>query len=1011
MKRMIIKMLNSAFLILGTCTFVFGRTENLALKASVFAGSEYSRKYRAQFAVDGTVPLELGQNDANTAWAVRGENGHQTDFRLQWNEPVKIAEIVYFGRTAMSLDECFKDYEVLIDNSTSPAVSGTFDRKHGAQRIALPEAQFASSVTLRFLNSYNDKSNPGASEIAVYSQSPSDEELSAFCYEKRTPAEIRLAENVSDGYYGFNDLLVVVRQHLDISHVYTYHCEGFQSGGGLCIYSPKTGTLKKIVDAGEGMIIDADLHWNGREIVFSWKRKEHLIKFKYADNVPEDISICQNPHENYQIYTVNIDGSDLRQITNASYNNLNACWLPDGGIAFISDRKPAYAYCFVTTSPVLYRMNRDGTNAKRLSANYLMDFTPSVLNDGRIIYTRWEYVDRAACPIQSLWTINPDGTNLSGYFKNRMIAPGTFMDANAIPNSSNIFALATNHNGSCIGGIVRIDQSHGPNSKDGVLNTTPEVDIYRTGREWGNGLSGPYEKPFALDDSTYLVTKSGDMQIRTVDGSRATLLQAKNVDLSGNHKGRFGYYSVQPIREYPVPPVIASATINDKIVLPEDGRVSGNWAVVTIQDVYNGLEPAVERGEIKRIAVVQELEKATHSPYTIRQPDGKLLAIGIFGFQFPLVSCGATYAAKQVWGFADVNPDGSATFKVPSEVPIYFMAIDAEGRAVQRMRTFTHLMPGEVQGCIGCHVDRNVQTPTNVNRLTAHKAVPQELQKPAWGVKGFSYQEVVQPVWNRHCMECHNPHQKSGGVDLSGDYTDFFCVSYEHLARKGTVGEKQWLDHDVKRDSRDEGVNPYTSWLSTINGAEWNILEVSPKRWGSPASLLSEILRSGHPDKNGKTRINVPQSDREQVYTWIDLNVPYYPTSSSNHKDKYGSRRIYSDELDAVLHDVSARRCAECHEPNLKQERTGGTHERLVKKTKFPREFYTRFMNPEDNAFMLAPLAKEAGGTQKCAKIIFQSKSDPDYQRILETFRPLQKLAADIPRADMPGFVPPSIER
>ena len=78
------------------------------------------------------------------------------------------------------------------------------------------------------------------------------------------------------------------------------------------------------------------------------------------------------------------------------------------------------------------------------------------------------------------------------------------------------------------------------------------------------------------------------------------------------------------------------------------------------------------------------------------------------------VSCGATYAPKKLWGFADVDEDGSAAFQVPSEVPIYFMALDAEGRALQRMRSFTHLMPGEVQGCVGCHADRNAATPSGI---------------------------------------------------------------------------------------------------------------------------------------------------------------------------------------------------------------------------------------------------------------------------------------------------------
>ncbi|GHT22264.1 hypothetical protein FACS189419_04560 [Planctomycetales bacterium] len=988
--------------------------ENIAPQAKVTASNEFSGDYAAKFAVDGVVSASLSKYDTNQAWVIKGNEGMKSWFRLEWDTPQTVAEIVYFGRTAMILEECFKDYEVFLDGSETPLVKGTLQKKHGAQRITLSEPKKAKSLMLRFLNAYTDKHNPGASEIAVYSTVPTDSELAEFTNEKRTPEENALAEKVINGGFGFDNLLVIERKPLRTSHVYTYHVEGFAPGGGLCIYSPKTEELKKIVDAGDGMILDADLHWNGQEIVFSWKKKGTNYNVRIVDH---DISCSTNPDENYQIYTVNIDGSNLRQLTNAPYNNLNACWLPDSGVAFISDRKPAYAYCYVVTSPVLYRMERDGSKAKRLSANYLMDFTPSVLNDGRIIYTRWEYVDKTAIPIQSLWTINPDGSNLAGYFGNRINTPSTFMDANAIPNSQKIMALATNHNGSCVGGIVQIDQNFGPNALKGILNTTPEVDIFRgggrDGRGGGNCLSGPYEKPFALDENTYLVTKSGDIQIRTTSGSRATLF-SKN-DATGN-----GYYSVQPVREYPVPPVVKSGTANDSIALPEDGRVSGNWAVVAMQDVYNGLEPTIKRGEVKRIAVIQEIEKPSHSPYEFPKEntpykDHPLLekmprvSAGAFGYQFPVVSCGATYAPKKVWGFADVASDGSATFKVPSEVPIYFMVLDAEGRAVQRMRTFTHLMPGEVQGCIGCHVDRNTQAPPKVPRLAAAKMQAQELKQPAWGVKGFSYQEIVQPVLDKHCVECHNP-TKSANLDLSGDLTDFFCVSYDNLARKGTFGEKNWLEHGVPADSQREGVSPYTSWIWTINGAEWNTLEIAPKRWGSPVSLLADLLRNGHPDNDGKKRIDIPQSEREKIYLWIDLNVPYYPTSSSNHKNQIGSRRIYPAGLDAVLHDVSVRRCAECHLPNPPQELgvTRNIEDPLrnvpVPKGTLPREFYTRFMNPENNAFLLAPLAKEAGGTQKCGKIVFETKDDPDYQKILGTFKPVQQLVNERPREDMPEY-------
>jgi len=120
----------------------------------------------------------------------------------------------------------------------------------------------------------------------------------------------------------------------------------------------------------------------------------------------------------FQLFAIDIGGQDLRQLTRHNSNNFNACWLPDGGIVFLSDRKPAFAYCWKTTTPILWRCNGDGTDPERLSANYLNDFTPSVMQNGRVLYSRWEYVDRPAIPIQSLWSINPDGTMLQGVFGN-----------------------------------------------------------------------------------------------------------------------------------------------------------------------------------------------------------------------------------------------------------------------------------------------------------------------------------------------------------------------------------------------------------------------------------------------------------------------------------------------------------------------------------------------------------------------------------------------------------------
>ncbi|MDP7290121.1 MAG: hypothetical protein QGH94_19215, partial [Phycisphaerae bacterium] len=254
---------------------------------------------------------------------------------------------------------------------------------------------------------------------------------------------------------------------------------------------------------------------------------------------------------------------------------------------------------------------------------------------------------------------------------------------------------------------------------------------------------------------------------------------------------------------------------------------------------------------------------------------------------------------------------------------------------------------------------------------------------------GLAFMQTVQPVLDKNCTKCHNHLKQDGKVDLSGDKTDFFNVSYDILARTGTMGMWKWRIHGTPKGPKNDsfrGMSPYTEWIWSINGAGHNTHEIAPYRWGSPASMLARIIHTGHPDKKGKKRIDVPAADRKRVYLWIDLNVPYYGTASSNHKKRIGSRRMYPPNLDSTLKEVAKRRCDSCH------------------KGKLPRKFYTRFENPQNNDFLLAPLAKSAGGTEKCGKIIFKTTDDADYQKIIKTFGPIHKLLESIPRADMKNF-------
>jgi len=473
-----------------------------------------------------------------------------------------------------------------------------------------------------------------------------------------------MLDRLAGGELGFTRLVVTQRHPIISTHVYTYHQEGFKPGGGLWVVNLAGGKveMKKILDSSQGEILDANLHYDGRTILFSWKKTQK---------------------DYYQLYTVSIGGGGLKQLTRHSSNNFNASFLPDGGIVFLSDRKPAFAYCWMTTTPILWRCDDNGGNQRRISANYLNDFTPAVLSSGKVIFSRWEYVDKPAIPIQSLWTINPDGTKLEGLFGNRSLGPATFMDAREIPGSKGkILCVLTSHNGPCRGAIGIIDPAIGSNAQDAIKNLTPEINIGKVDAGDGNHIRGPYLNPYPLNEKFYIVSKAGNIELRDYNRTFCQLLVTP--------KDGIGFYNPQPIRKRKREPIVASG-IDPTIKADGD-----KWATIMMQDVYNGLGNCVKRGTIKKLAVVQEIEKPVSVHHTLRA----------FGYQFPVVSCGATYAPKKIWGYATIAPDGSANFKVPAQKPIYFLPLDEKGMAVQRMRTFTHLMPGEIQSCVGCHADR-----------------------------------------------------------------------------------------------------------------------------------------------------------------------------------------------------------------------------------------------------------------------------------------------------------------
>ncbi len=175
-----------------------------------------------------------------------------------------------------------------------------------------------------------------------------------------------------------------------------YAGNGQPDAGKLCMFDLRTKEVTVLLDAKGGSIRDPEVHYDAQNSLFSYRK---------ADS------------DFYHLYEINVDGSGLKQLTFGEFDDYEPAYLPDGGIVFVSTRCQCWVNCWKTQVGVLYRCNADGSNIQRLSHNAEHDNTPSVLPDGRILYTRWEYVDRSQVQFHHLWTMNPDGSGRDGLLR------------------------------------------------------------------------------------------------------------------------------------------------------------------------------------------------------------------------------------------------------------------------------------------------------------------------------------------------------------------------------------------------------------------------------------------------------------------------------------------------------------------------------------------------------------------------------------------------------------------
>lgn len=626
----------------------------------------------------------------------------------------------------------------------------------------------------------------------------------------------------------------------------------------------------------------------------------------------------------FHLYEINIDGTGLTQLTDGPDDDIEPTYCPDGSIVFCSSRCRRFVNCWHTRVATLYRCDADGSNVRILSSNNDHDNTPWVLPDGRICYMRWEYVDRSQVHYHHLWAMNPDGTGQTAFYGN--FHPGIAMlDAKPIPGTDKV--------------VASFSPGHGrPEHMGYVSVVTPKRGPDDLGSARNISKQSFWKDPYAFTEDCFLVAKNEGIFVMDGTGAFEPVYMLPQEDRVAKN---LAVHEPRPVRSRPVEPVLADKT-----------DLTKSTARVVLADIYHGRKmDSLPRGSIKKLLVLKQVPKP----------------VNFSGGMEPL-TIGGSFTLAQILGEVPVEEDGSAHIELPALQSVFFVALDENDEAVKRMHSFLILQPGETLSCIGCHEQRT-EAPL------ATSEIPVALTKPAAvpvipdGVpEMIDFPRDIQPILDRHCVECHNPDDYKGHVDLTGDKTAMYTMSYWTMRT-----------HNLVVDGRNQPQSSYDPYLI-----------------GSAASTLLDYFDGSHYD------VKYTPQERDMLRLWIDTSACYPGTYASLGCGSYYAPIPWH-------HKMMADRCAECHQYDSKDKKNNP-----IKVWRFgkrggistTRGVSYNISRPEKSFILRAPLAKEAGGLGLCGETVFESKDDPMYQFMLQAIQKAHDQLMTGKRFDMEGFRP-----
>ena len=564
--------------------------------------------------------------------------------------------------------------------------------------------------------------------------------------------------------------------------------------------------LNEIATAPNGVIRDCSVSFDATKIVFSMRK---------------------DFDDSYNLYEYNLSTKTTRQLTfMQDCSDINPSYLPSGEIVFSSTRASKYCACNRHIMCNLYKCDADGNNIIQIGNSIEFENGASVMADGRILYTRWEYVDRNFSGAQGLWTCNPDGTRHSLFWGQETNNPA--LDAVELASGKVVAILGSCHDLPW-GALAIIDRNIDVEGKHSVVKTYPKeaIDLVDFPDRWSDAMAHnlkiKYQYPTIFDKNTVAVSRQLSENDRNlglflvdINSDKQTLFAKCKTQYRG-----WGLLNVKVVEQKQTPPVI-----------PSQCNLTSEKATVYVSNVYEGTHlKGVKKGDIKYLRIVENPPKLSWS----------VGAWSAQGEQAPAMNY-HDFDNKIILGVVPVEDDGSAYFEIPSGKFVYLQALDKNMKMIQSMRSGFSAMPDEVVSCAGCHESRKSPPPVSLKASKALRKAPAKIQTFSFCGKPFSYAKMIQPIFDNNCVGCHDlGGNAASALSLAGDKGLVFNRSYMELHNSGIIN---------------------------VIGAGGNAV-VQANTWGARHSTLIDVIDEGHVD-------SLTKEEKHTLIAWIDINAPYY---------------------------------------------------------------------------------------------------------------------------------------